>query len=446
MRSEKTGTVRIVLKTGTVKERWDVRRHALGQGGIDDIPLSEPVIERLRNLKPRLIRLFVQEYYRMYPRRFGTLERAVDAILATGAKPLLSLCMRPKALYPDADQDHTEPRDWKKWETFVGDLVRYFRRKKKAIAYWEVFNEPDIGEQGGCPGRFTPGAYVKYYRHTVEAIRRADDRARVGGPAVADFRSPLLPVLLYRADRDKLPLDFVSYHLYSNDPGLFEYSVRYVKNLLKLHPGLSCEVILDEWNNTGQVDHASDPYEQAALTGAVVEAMQNAGLDWSCHYHIMDMGVHPRKWQGWFSPEGLAKMGAIWNAPGKSLHLMRPDGSVRAPFTTFRLLYRLGRERIEVVHPKEGPGGLASRSGRGIHALLWNYHPQGASKKKVRLELEGWRHGTMHVKVFLLSKDHPEIAATGLPNMLLEKTVVERGRLMLDMPSNALMWLELEAR
>ena len=31
----------------------------------------------------------------------------------------------------------------------------------------------DIGEDGGCPYRFKPGSYVRYYSHTAVAILRA---------------------------------------------------------------------------------------------------------------------------------------------------------------------------------------------------------------------------------------------------------------------------------
>ena len=61
-------------------------------------------------LRPRLIRLFVQEYFQLLPARghdhFETLDRSVDTILKTGAKPLMCLCMKPRVLFPAVDHDH----------------------------------------------------------------------------------------------------------------------------------------------------------------------------------------------------------------------------------------------------------------------------------------------------------------------------------------------------
>ena len=90
---------RIVIDVRARRGSWEPRRHALGQGGIDDVALSDAVVERLRPLRPKVIRLFVQEYYRTYPDRFETLDRAVDSIVRAGATPLLSLCMKPKELH-----------------------------------------------------------------------------------------------------------------------------------------------------------------------------------------------------------------------------------------------------------------------------------------------------------------------------------------------------------
>ena len=57
-------------------------------------------------------------------------------------------------------------------------------------------DEPDIGEDGGCPYRFQPESYVHYYRHTAAAIRRADPAAKAGNAASKFVERPegnLLP-------------------------------------------------------------------------------------------------------------------------------------------------------------------------------------------------------------------------------------------------------------
>ena len=149
---------------------------------------------------------------------FETLDRSVDTILRTGAKPLMCICFKPRVLFPVVNHDIVEPNDYGQWEELIFQLVRHYRQRGAGIRYWEVANEPDIGESGGCPYRFKPDSYCRYYQHTVAAILRADPNALVGGPALAGWRSPILPALLDFASKDKVPLHFVSWHIYSSDP------------------------------------------------------------------------------------------------------------------------------------------------------------------------------------------------------------------------------------
>src|SRR5437660_7704816 len=62
---------------------------ALGQGGLSDVPMWDDRIPEIRALNPRLIRLFVQEFFDLLPAKnkyhFDSLDRCVDAILQTGA-------------------------------------------------------------------------------------------------------------------------------------------------------------------------------------------------------------------------------------------------------------------------------------------------------------------------------------------------------------------------
>ena len=178
----------------------NMERMALGQGGLSVEPMWDNRVAEVSALKPALIRLFIQEYFDLLPARgkyhFETLDRSVDTILAAGAKPLMCLCFKPHVLFPAVNQDIVEPRDYAAWEELIFNLVRHYRKRGAGIRYWEVGNEPDIGEDGGCPYRFKPDSYVRYYQHTAAAILRADPEARVGGPALANSRSPILPALL----------------------------------------------------------------------------------------------------------------------------------------------------------------------------------------------------------------------------------------------------------
>ena len=55
---------------------------------------------------------------------------------------------------------------------------------------------------------------------------RADPEARVGGPALAGVKSPILPALLNFCDTNKEPLHFISWHLYSSSPRAVRETMR----------------------------------------------------------------------------------------------------------------------------------------------------------------------------------------------------------------------------
>src|SRR5713226_2756982 len=204
---------RSVSVKGSFRDRLGpmaIDRMALGQGGLSDEPMWDSRVVEIRALHPRIIRLFVQEYFDLLPRRgqyhFETLDRSVDAIQKTGAEPLLCLCFKPRVLFPEVNHDIVEPNDYDEWDQLISRLVQHYRERRAKIRFWEVANEPDLGESGGCPYRFQPPSYVRYYRHTAAAILRADPEARVGGPALASARSPILPVLLDSCLKEHDPL------------------------------------------------------------------------------------------------------------------------------------------------------------------------------------------------------------------------------------------------
>src|SRR5438034_6542354 len=93
----------------------EIDRMALGQGGLSDAPMWDGRIAEVRALRPRLIRLFIQEYFRLLPERgryhFETLDRSVDTILEAGAKPLMCICFKPRVLFPKVDHDIVAPHD-----------------------------------------------------------------------------------------------------------------------------------------------------------------------------------------------------------------------------------------------------------------------------------------------------------------------------------------------
>lgn len=390
-------SVSIHVDLGNRLGAMNIDRMALGQGGLSEEPMWDSRIPEIRALRPRLIRLFVQEYFDLLPERglyhFGTLDRSVDLIRQTGAEPLLAICFKPAVLFPKIDQDIVTPNDYEEWDNLILNLVRHYQERDEPIQYWEIGNEPDIGESGGCPYRFQPREYVEYYRHTAKAIRQIDSSARIGGPALASIHSPLLPALLEAGRSGKVPLDFISWHIYDSDPRRIRQSVDFARGLLNDYPDPKPETILDEWN-VSLSDPPKDSRYQPCFIAETVWQMKEAGLDYSCYYHIRDYHVTFERFARFMSPRGTAFMTHWWNRRPQWDGLFDYQNNVRPSYFAFKLLSRLTGDRLSLQSDSETVHGFAAwdESFELYSLMLWNFSPESI-QGDIRLEsLSGeWR-------------------------------------------------------
>lgn len=351
---------------------------ALGQGGLSEEPMLADRTKEIRALHPGTIRIFVSEYYDVIPEigkyHFTTLDSMVSNILATGAKPFMSFCLKPKVFFPVIDQDIVEPNDYAGWEKFVYDVVKHYVDKNSGITYWEVGNEVDIGEDGGTPYRFKPESYARYYKHTVAAILRADSNAKVGGPALAWYKSPILPELLRVCSKENIPLDFVSFHHYNNSPKVIREQIQYVKDLIAKYPDLHPETIMNEWN-VDLFNPILDPKYQPCYIAETIWQMKDVGLDWSNYYQIKDYYVSYETFAKIFSKNGAAFMTRWWNRQAQFSGLIDYQNQLRPAYYSFKLLSRMAGNKLAVNSSGEYVHGFATHDPKlQMHnMMLWNF-------------------------------------------------------------------------
>ncbi len=373
------------LGFGTEGPALEIEKMALGQGGLSEEPMWENRVAEIRALRPAMIRLFVQEYFDLLPARgryhFDTLDRSVELILRTGATPALALAFKPALLFPKVDQDIVEPNDYAAWQELIVALVKRYQGR---VRYWEVGNEPDLGEPGGCPFRFQPESYVRFYEQTAAAIRQADSQAKVGGPALANWRSPLLPALLQAAAAGRTPLDFVSWHIYNSDPLAVRATIEGVKALVAQHPGLKPELILNEWNMS-LANPVLDPRFQPAFILETIWQMKEGGLDYSCYYHIRDYHVQRATFARFLSPEGASAMARWWNRMPQFDGLFDYQNALRPAYFAFKLLSRERGAQLAAQSndPKVHAFFTYDAEYRTHNLLVWNF-----SEGPVRLHLD----------------------------------------------------------
>jgi xylan 1,4-beta-xylosidase len=154
---------------------------------------------------------------------FSRVDAIYDRLLTMGLRPVVELSFMPAALARDPAQTVftyqgiiSPPRDWAEWRQLVTALARHLvgRYGLDEVARWafEVWNEPNL--EVFWPG--TMADYLRLYDESARAVKAVSPRLRVGGPATA--AGEWIEALAAHAERDDVPLDFVSTHTYGNLP------------------------------------------------------------------------------------------------------------------------------------------------------------------------------------------------------------------------------------
>jgi xylan 1,4-beta-xylosidase len=189
--------------------------------------------------------------------RFEPTDDYLRAITNTGARIVYRLgesiehAPRKRYVHPPADPE--------KWAAICAGIIRHYNEgwaggHHFGIGYWEIWNEPE-----NRPAMWTGTAeeYFRLYSITARAIKQRWPTLKVGGPALGyqgEYKtgalqpSPFLRGFLDRLRHDNAPLDFFSWHLYSDDPSEPSRRARAVRKLLDTEGFTSTESHLNEWN------------------------------------------------------------------------------------------------------------------------------------------------------------------------------------------------------
>lgn len=111
---------------------------------------------------------------------------------------------------------------------------RYEARSQGRLRYVEIWNEPDLRVFWDA----SPEAFCQLYVRAARAVKAACPRLKVGGPgfALTGFLQPqgreFVRMFLDQVRRAGAPLDFLSWHIYSNDPREYAAAARYYRGML----------------------------------------------------------------------------------------------------------------------------------------------------------------------------------------------------------------------
>jgi len=188
---------------------------------------------------------------------FSATDEYLLAVQKTGARIIYRLgesiehTTRKRFVHPPADPE--------KWASICLGIIRHYnegwaRGHRFGIQYWEIWNEP---ENRPAMWSGTDEDYLRLYAITSRALRSRYPNLKIGGPAVgasgrlvagAFEPTTFVSHFLEFCRRESLPLDFFSWHCYTDDPAEVGARARGIRQLLDNHGFKQAESHLNEWN------------------------------------------------------------------------------------------------------------------------------------------------------------------------------------------------------
>lgn len=162
---------------------------------------------------------------------FYNIDSVFDYIFSVGMEPLVELSFSPEALATTNQtifhyKGYTSPPNatgwWKLMRDFATHLEERYTKEVAHRLFFEVWNEPNCGFLD-APAATVQEVYFSLYNLTATAFKSVDQRFKIGGPVTC--ASAWLDEFLIYCMTNKVPVDFVSTHLYPTDDGVVNGNV-----------------------------------------------------------------------------------------------------------------------------------------------------------------------------------------------------------------------------
>jgi xylan 1,4-beta-xylosidase len=403
----------ITLHLGSTRGTLELYRHALGQGGINPRPLSDTVAQALKTVKPRLVRIFIQEFFNIYrsPNTFAwdKLDAYLNAFEKTGAQVVASLTIKPPLLFPRVDHRISMPNDIERFQDVIYQLVTRYSARTHIVTHWEILNEPDIGELGGTPYLITDAEdYHAFYEMVSKPILAAYPKAKIGGPAVANTDKDLLPRFVQQCARAGTPLDFLTWHTYSDDPEQHARVISRIREAARAHSG-NPELMVTEWNKSFDpisVEELAYDNRRAAFTAAAIIRMVQEKVDWSFYYHIQDQVFYPDEFRPFFAD--LDTMTEFWNQKPLRFGLFGLNDEIRPQYYVYLFLSLLGGEEVETESSEPDIKAIAGYDSKKVSLVAANFNPEESKDVVLQINFERLRDVFTSLEVYRIDSSHGE--------------------------------------
>ena len=328
---------------------------------------------------------------------FACTDHYLDMIEAAGTKVFYRLGHRIE--HEIKKYGTLPPKDFQKWAVICEHIIRHCTEgwangHKRDILYWEIWNEPDLRykdppEVSHPTWGGTKEQFFELYHITATHLKKCFPHLKIGGPAIAGSMNWSRAFLAQL----KAPLDFFSWHIYTNTTEKVIERAEAVRALLDEYGFQNTESILNEWNYVRSWEPAPLRYSYAqqkrskgaSFTLATMCAAQKSSIDLLMYYDARPA----TGWCGIFD---------LWQTEYSTL-------TAYYPFPMFNVLYRMGTE-VTSITDDPAVYVCAARDEENAAVVLTHYVDDDAAEKKtVCVELCGLGERTA-AEFYLLDDDH----------------------------------------
>jgi xylan 1,4-beta-xylosidase len=324
---------------------------------------------------------------------FSYVDQIYDGLLENHVRPFVEISFMPRKLAAQPSEHAfwykpivAPPKDMDKWADlvthFAQHLIERYGIDEISNWYFEVWNEPNLDFWVGDPKEQT---YYQLYDATARALKRVNSRLRVGGPATA--QAAWVDRFIQHTVESSVPVDFVSTHVYANDSsedvfGTHEAiprtemvcrAVRKVHDQVEASLRRNLPIIWSEYN----ASYKNEP----AVTDATFMGPWLADTIRQCDGLVSMLGY-------WAFSDVFEEQGVVKQPFYGGYGLIAEEGIPKPAFNAFKLLHRLGDQRIAV----DSKSALATKRSDGALVMaLWNeFLPEETGEEKqIKLVVKG---------------------------------------------------------
>lgn len=340
------------------------------QGGEQKNGMLGRVVKPMSVLKPKYIRIdHIYDFYETVTRNesgilifnWSKLDSEISAIIKTGARPFISLSYMPSVISSGTEVDI--PNSWIDWSFVVKNTVEHISGKgglNIPNVYYEVWNEPDLFGNFKLTG---PKNYLTLYQYAEAGAVSAKDVQpfKLGGPATTGLYKSWFNDFLSYVQKNKLRLDFYSWHRYSKLLTDFENDDSQIKEWVLKFPEFSkIELLITEsghdTKNEKGYDNSFSAIHTMAVYATVFQKIPQIYL-----FEIKD-GPGPEKYWG--------RWGIMTNE-----NFGEPE--VKPRYKSIEFLNRISGNFYPIYGQGSWVKAIATTNSAVIRTLIVNYDPYG---------------------------------------------------------------------